>query len=179
MSENTRNQTQPPADLVADLKQFDPTLRIRWGGYTQMWFIERQMPSLHIQYLREKPNPYKSPRGLDVYAGWKEGFLHVLTVAPELITNKPLIFETLRSCDSWRVGGMEKLSQELDRIHVHEEGQVDRAIETWNQSASREMHDQLQWRLGNRISMRPDPTGITSTDQVEHHEGFTVVDKRM
>lgn len=166
----------PPSEFVAKLKQYDPLLRVRWGTRTERWIIERKMPERHKQLVSERPSPFKSPRGLDVAEGWRDGYVHVLSVDPSMLDNR--VFDVLNENDSWRIGGMEKLSREIDRIQAQEAARVDRGIETWNQSAARDMHDQLQWGLGNRIGLGPDPSGIGPSDHVEQHEGFTVIDKR-
>lgn len=162
--------------FVDQLRLFDPLLRVRWGVRTNLWIIERKMPEQHKQLLSERPSPWKSPRGLDLYDGWKEGYVHVLSVHPTMLDTR--VFDVLREHDSWHVGGMEKLSQAFDAIQACEEAQADRAIATWNESASREMHDLLQWGLGNRIGMQPASTGVKQADRIEKHDGFTVIIKR-
>lgn len=161
----------PPEDFVRKLFQFDPALRIRWGHHLQCWVIERRLDERSRQLFSERPNPYKSPRGLELYEGWKQGYVHVLNVHPTLLDQR--VFEHLREADTWRQGGMDKFNRVVDEAIAAEEAAADREQKNWNESASREMHDVIQWRSGNRIAMRaPEP------EVVDTGLGFKVVDRR-
>ena len=146
----------PPREFVSAFRAFDASLRVRWGVRTQQWIIERKMPDRHAQLLRERPCPWKSPRSLDLYDGWREGYLHVLNVHPSLLDHR--VFDTLRECDIWAQGTVEKMNKKLDEIQAQERAEADRHIANFNESASREAHDILQWRLGNRVAVTtPEP----------------------
>ena len=161
----------PPQEMVAKLKRYDPQLRLRWGVRTNMWYIERLLPPLHHQLMTERPNPWKSDKGKDLYDGWKEGYVHVLTVHPSLLDDR--VFEHLAEADTWRVGGMTRFSDRLDRIQADMEAEEDRGIKTWQESAARETHDILQWNFGNRMSLaRPEPA------LVDTGMGFKLRDRR-
>ena len=160
--------TQPPSSFVAALHSYDPLLRVRWAVRTNLWFIERKMPERHKQLLSERPNPYKSKRGKDLYDGWKAGYVHVLSVHPSLLDNR--VFDTLRQCDIWAHGGVDRVNRALDDAILAERQSEDRVIQNFNESASREAHDQLQWGLGNRIAM----PGLT----LDTGLGFGVRDQR-
>ena len=161
----------PSPEFVRQLFLYDPLLRVRWAVRTDMWIIERKMDERHYQLIRERPNPWKSPKGFDAFDGWKEGYVHVLTVHPTLLDTR--VFDVLAEADTWRHGGMEKFNDRLDALEAAEEASVDHNIMNWNQSASREAFDRLQWGLGNRIAVtNPEPelrdTGL----------GFKVRDRR-
>ena len=109
------------------------------------------MPDRHKQLLSERPQPWRSPRGLDILDGWREGYVHVLSIHPTLLDNR--VFDTLRECDIWAQGGIARVNKALDDAVAQERASVDKDIQNWNESASREAHDMLQWRLGNRMVM--------------------------
>ena len=161
----------PPREFVSALRQFDPSLRIRWGIRTHLWIIERRMPERHKQLLSERPNPWKSARGLDQYDGWAAGFVHVLSVHPSLLDHR--VFATLRECDIWAQGGIERMNAKLDDIQAQEQAEGDQVVRAFNESASREAHDQLQWGLGNRVAVRASEPPLVDTGL-----GFKVRDRR-
>ena len=160
-----------PEAFVAKLRRFDPQLRVRWGHRTNLWIIERKMPERHIQLVRERPNPFHSPRGLDIYDGWKDGYVHVLSVHRTLLDDR--VFETLRECDIWAQGGIERMNAKLDDIQAQEQAEGDQVVRAFNESASREAHDQLQWSLGNRVAVRASEPPLVDTGL-----GFKVRDRR-
>lgn len=152
----------PPREFVSALRTFDASLRIRWGARTSLWIIERAMPPRHKQLLAERPNPWHSARGLDLYDGWREGYLHVMSVHPSLLDHR--VFAELRRCDIWAQGGLARLTDRLDAIEEAEEKAADREIHNFNEAAAKEMHDRLAWLQGRRVAV-----GDTVTaGEVEH-----------
>ena len=146
----------PPREVVAALQRYDPDLRLRWGVRTALWIIERRMPERHKDLLAERPNPWKSPKGFDLYDGWKEGYVHVLSVHPSLLDAR--VFDALREADAWRQGGFEGLNRKLNDAEAQWEAEKDRAIQNWNEGAAREAHDRLAWLQGRRV---PVPDQVT------------------
>jgi hypothetical protein len=138
-----------PREFVSALRQFDPELRIRWGVRTLLWYIERKMPERHKQLLAERPNPWKSLRGLDLYDGWKEGYCHVLSVHPTLLDHR--VFGVLAAADSYRQGGFEGINRQLDEIEAKWEAETDRKIENWTEDAAKDAADRMPWLQGRRI----------------------------
>ena len=164
----------PPPEAVTALRRFDPELRLRWGYHQNLWIIERKMPTRHIQYLRECPSPEgKTARSKDIREGWREGYVHVLSVHPDLLCNWPLVEQTLRECDSWRYGGFDRMNRVLDDAVAQENAATDRQVQNFNESASREAHDRLQWLLGNRVAVSTPEPPLVDTGM-----GFKIVDKR-
>lgn len=141
----------PPREFVSALRSFDSTLRVRWGVRTSLWIIERKMPPRHKQLLAERPNPWHSARGLDLYDGWRDGYLHVMNVHPSLLNHR--VFAELATCDTWRLGGMDALTRRLDEIEEAEEKAADREIHNFNEAAAKEMHDRLAWLQGRRVAV--------------------------
>ena len=135
------------------------------------WIIERKMPPQHIQLLRERPNPWKSLRGLDLYDGWREGYVHVLTVDPSLLDHQ--VFAMLRECDIWAQGGIDRMNAKLDALAAQEQQEADKQVQAFNEAASREAHDRIQWLDGNRMAMRPPEPPL-----VDSGLGFKVRDRR-
>ena len=160
-----------PREFVSALHQFDPTLRIRWGYRTSLWIIERKMPERHHQLMREKPNPFKSSRSWDLYEGWREGYVHVLSVHPSLLTHQ--VFGVLRESDIHAQGGIAHLNAMLDAKVATEREAADKGVQAFNESASREAHDMLQWQLGNRVAVTEPTPPLVDTGL-----GFKVHDRR-
>ena len=160
----------PPAGFVSELYAYDAALRVRWATRTKCWFIERKLPERHRQLEAEKPNPFKSPKGFDLYDGWRDGYVHVLTVHPSMLDQR--VFEALADADSWRQGGMAGINQKLDAQDAAWEAEKDKEVAAWNQAAANEAHDRLAWLLGNRVVVHPSEP--EPADVIEAHEGFTV-----
>jgi len=139
----------PPREFVSALRAFDPELRIRWAQRTSLWFVERKLPERHRQLLSERPNPWKSPRGFDLYDGWKEGWVHVLSVHPTLLDHR--VFDVLAAADSYRQGGFEGINRQLDEAVAKWEHDTDREIKNWNESASKEAAERMPWLQGRRV----------------------------
>lgn len=164
------SQVAPP-EFVAKLERFDKELRIRWGVRTALWIIERKMPSQHRQLLSERPNPWKSLRGLDLYDGWREGYVHVLSVHPSMLDER--VFEALSEADAWRQGGFAAIAQKLDDQDAAEEAAIDRKIKNYTQAAASEAYDRLKWLQGERVAVAtPEPPLVDSG------LGFKIVDRR-
>lgn len=143
----------PPEGFVRDLRGYDPSLRVRFAQHQAVWFIERKIPGQrNPQFLRERPSPWGSPRGLDLWAGWIEGYVHVLSVSRELLTWS-LVAPELARCDAQRAGGFEALSRELDEAEAAWQDEVDRTRRNFLESASRAAHDDLAWADGRRIAV--------------------------
>ena len=158
----------PPENTVSELERYDPLLRLRWGIHSELWVIERKMPRRHPDFVKSMPSPWKSVKGLDIWDGWKDGYLHVMFAHPSLIQNHQLILQALAGADIWRVGGREELNRKLDEAEIKVEASVDRNIDNYIEAAVSESYDMLQWRLGNRFAM------TEPIEQFEQHEGFVV-----
>ena len=162
----------PPREFVSALGNFDSSLRIRWAVRTGKWFIERRLPERHKQLLSERPNPRKSELGWDLYDGWREGYIHVLTVPNDLLTHE--VFDELANADAWRQGGIEQINQKLDALDEQWERTTDRAIDNWSEAAGKEAGDRMAWLTGRRIS-----TYIPRPERVEQRDGYVVKDRRI
>lgn len=138
--------------FIRDLRAYDRLLRVRWAEHQGVWFIERKLPPRNPQFLAEQKNPWGSPRGLDLFDGWKDGYVHVLSVHPDLLAWSVVAPELAR-CDSQRAGSFDKLNAELDAAEAAWEAEQARTRKTWLEGASRETHDLLAWRQGRRVAV--------------------------
>jgi hypothetical protein len=142
-----------PYALIRALREYDPTLRCRWGTHTQMWIVEKQLPPRHKQLLSERPNPWKSPRGLDLYAGHIEGYVNVLFVHRDLADNVPLVMQHVADADFLRQGGIDAFTRRIEAMEDAQEQAADREIHNFNEAAAKEMHDRLAWLQGRRVAV--------------------------
>ena len=168
----------PPHEFTRDLTAYDRELRARWAHRIGLWFIEKKMPERLLRLLAGRPNPWKSPRGLDLYDGWKDGYDHVMTVHPDLL-QWSYIEPRLAAADKYRRDRLQDANRRLDEIQEAEEKAADRKIANWLENATDDAFEDLQWKLGNRIAMtEPDRPGFHG-EHVEQHEGFVVRDRRV
>lgn len=161
-----------PKEFVSALRAFDPALRIRWAHRMEVWIIERKMEPRHKQLVAERPNPFKSARGWDLYDGWKEGYVHVLSVHPTLLDHR--VFATLAEADAWRQGGMAKMAAQLDAADEAVERAEDRERLNVNEALSRDAYDRIAWLEGRRVAVTEpgEPAG-------ERRDGYVVRDRRV
>lgn len=167
------NPVAPPEVVIA-LKRVDHLLRLRWCHRKCLWAIERKCPDRFPGWVKERPSPYKSARGLDIWDGWKDGYMFVMFVHPELL-GRPVMWEMLHACDAHAQNGMKEISRHLDEEQAKKEAAADKGIDDWAQAASRESHDRIQWLMGNRFATpmsehAPPPPDV----ETEQHDGFVV-----
>lgn len=165
----------PPRELVRALAEYDPLLRCRWGHRTELWIIEKKLPERHRQLLAERPNPWHSARGLDLYDGWIAGYVHVLNVHPSLIANVALVMEHLTEADLWRQGGVAALTRKLDEWDEQAEQAANRDIQNFSEAAARDAYDRIAWLQGNRVAV----TTPGRPEVVIEREGYLVRDRRV
>lgn len=172
----------PPPELVRALKEYDGELRCRWAHRTAQWMIERKVPERLTQRLQERPAASDEalsrmkPLKADLYDGWRDCYLHVLSVPHSLIQNVPLILDKLASCDSWRVGGFGKLDDALTAQDEAADRAHEKKTHDFSTAAASEAYDRLQWAYGNRIAMTEPAPNLSA---VRHEGGFLVRDRRV
>ena len=166
----------PPPSLVRALRQYDPDLSLRWGVRCERWIVVKKVDDRVGQLLKSAPNPYKSPKGLDRYDVWRDGFDEVLFIDPALIENTPLVMHHVAEADIQRQGGREALNRRLDELDAQAEREADRALANFSEAAASESYDRLAWAHGNRIAVStPDP--LLKLER--HEDGFLVADRRV
>lgn len=182
----------PPPEFVRDLTAYDATLRCRWAPRwptertdthdgVGLWVIEKSLknePRL-LAFLAGRPNPWKSPRGFDLYDGWKDGYDHVMSVHPDLL-HWSIVQPRLAEFDKHRMDGWKDLNRRLDEIAEQEEAAADRQIANWSEAAASEAFNRLQWLQGNRVALTTPTHPGLPPEEVEQHDGFVVrVRKRL
>lgn len=163
----------PDPSFVKDLHAYDPLLRVRWGPHMERWIIERKMPSLrHPQLRGEAPSSHRSARQRDLGIGYAEGYVHVLTVDPALLSWHHVAPE-LRDADLHFAGDWEAMNRRLDEAIAKEEAQQDKAQSAWAYEASLEAHEHIAYAEGRRVALfDPEP-------QYEPRDGYLVRDRRV
>lgn len=166
---------QPPASFVKDLTAYDRLLRVRWGRHSERWLIERKLAVRNPAWLAERPlNPFGGGRRQkDLWEGWKEGYVHILSVHPSLLNWQTVAPELVRT-DREQAGSWEALTQRLEAADEAMEQARERTLKNWSEDHSKEGADRLMWLEGHRHAMPHDPSGVEPSDHVEAHEGFTV-----
>ena len=152
----------PEASLVKEIQAYDPKLRMRWARHSQKWLIEHYSPCQDQRLANALPPPDNAPSmRKDLWEGWKEGYLHVLTVPVEMAHWKFIAPELARA-DSWRQGGWTVVNNRLDKEAELLDQQADRKIDNYVEAATDDAYERLAWLEGRRVAM----------------DGFTVVDRR-
>ena len=163
----------PDAGLVRELQAYDPQLRIRWGRHSEKWIIESHRPCKD-QRLAQCAAPPDDAAAIkkDLYEGWKDGYLHVLTVPRELAYWR-FIAPELARMDSWRQGGFEKINDQLDQDAVDWEKAADKRVDNYVEDATSEAYERLAWLQGRRVA-------VTRPEQplVDTGLGFKMRDRR-
>ena len=166
----------PPPSFVKDLVAYDPALRCRWGKHTALWFVERKMAVRNPAWLAERPlNPFgQSKRAKDLWAGWRDGYCHVLSVHPSLLHWQTVAPELARS-DREQAGSWDALNRRIEDADAAMDQQRERALTNWSEAAASEGADRLMWLEGHRQATPMSPSGVESSDAVEQHpDGFMV-----
>jgi len=164
---------QPPAGFAADLCRFDDQLRCRWGAHSHQWFIEIKCRERMPGYLEERPNPLgSSPRARDLWEGWQQGYLHVLSVPRDLL-QWDLVGRYLAQYRVASHQDADRLCARLDELDAQWEASIDRQTDTLAEACGHDLYDQFAWDQKRRIS-----TFVPAAKE-EPHDGFIVRDRRL
>jgi hypothetical protein len=162
----------PDPSFVKDLYAYDPLLRVRYGKFTERWIIERKMPIHHPQLRGEAPKSERSARLKDLSIGYAEGYLHVLSVDPALLTWHH-VAPALREADLHFAGSWEAFNRRLDEQEAAAEAKQDKAQRDWAYETSLEAHEHIQYAEGRRVALFDPPERV-----VRHPDGFIIKDRR-
>ena len=163
----------PEPALVAEVQAYDPKLRIRWARHAEKFVIERHQPSSDPRLAAALPPPDDAPAiRKDLWEGWREGYVHVLTVAREL-AHWRFIAPELTRMDSWRQGGMKAISREMDEDQERWEAKTDKRIDNYVEAATDDAYEHLAWATGRRVAMTDPEPPLVDTGL-----GFKVRDRR-
>ena len=165
----------PDPSFVRDLAAYDPALRVRWARHAEMWFIERKMALRNPAWLAERPlNPFGvGKRKKDLWEGWRDGYVHVLSVHPTLL-NWQTVAPALASTDRELAGSWEALNQQMEAVDARLEAERERTVANWSAERASDAADHLFWQEGHTVATPHEASGVTPSDTVEAHEGFTV-----
>jgi hypothetical protein len=157
----------PDASLVADLHAYDPKLRIRWAKQVSKWFVERKLDRRPVGMETVLPPAPDAPAlRHDLWEGWRDGYLHVLTVPVEM-AHWRFIAPELARLDSWRQGGFKAINDQMDEQAADWDRATDKRIDNWSEAATRDAYDHMTWFEKRRVSV-PEIA----------MDGFTVRDRR-
>jgi len=171
-----RTAPVPPPSFVKDLTAYDASLRVRWGAHTERWFIERKMPERNPAWTSERPlNPFgTNARARDLWAGWKEGYVLVMMVHPDVLHWR-MVAPALADTDLHQAGSFEALNRKLDAADAAVEAERERTLQNWSASHALDAADALQWGFGHRVATAHEESGVVPSDRVEQHpDGFTI-----
>ena len=164
----------PDPSFVADLRAYDPRLRVRWALHSARWFIERELPPRNPQWISERPNPFgRSARAKDLWEGWRDGYVHVLSV-DQADLHWSIVAPVLTEQDSQQAGGFDALNRKMDEAEAAWERHADGATRDWAEQASYDAYDHLAWREGRRVSLHQ-PAAV----DIPHPDGFVIRDRRV
>lgn len=163
----------PPKEFVSALRNFDASLRLRWGVRTSLWIIERKMEGeRHVQLLRERSNPFRNPQSWDIHDGSVEGYVNVMFVHPMLLDHR--VFPVLADADLWRQGGVKKMADRWDEIDAAREAEAERENGDQIHAMTSDFYEHLAWQTGRRAAVT-----TPGEPEAEVREGYKVRDRRV
>lgn len=163
----------PDPSLVRELTAYDDKLRIRWARHSEKWLIERKVQVNDERLANCLPPPDDAAAiKRDLYDGWREGYVHVLTVPREMAYWHFIGPELVRA-DSWRQGGFAGINDRLDKEAEDLERASDKRVDSYAAEASKEAYERLQWLQGNRFAVTN-----REPEYVDTGLGFSVRDRR-
>jgi hypothetical protein len=169
----------PPPSVVRDLKAKDPTLRLRWGPCEGLWHLEKKLDARHPSVEKERPNPLgTSPRARDLWPGYRDAYVNVLLIHPDLCNSRVLL-EALRRIDFQEAGGQDALNLRLDAEQAAEDARLDRQLDTFVEAGSRELYDRAQWIGKRKIQVPNDEVAVERITPVVQADGFVIRDRRV
>jgi hypothetical protein len=166
----------PDPSFVRALTAYDAKLRVRFGVHTGLFLIERKMALRNPAWLAERPlNPFgRGARAKDLWAGWRAGYCHVLSVHPSLLYWSQVAPELART-DREQAGSWQALTDQLEAVDAQMEAERQRTLTNWSESAAKDAADHLMVLEGHTVFTPPDPSGVLPSDRVEQHpDGFVV-----
>jgi hypothetical protein len=161
----------PDPSFVRDLTAYDPRLRCRWARHAETWFIERKLEARNPAWRAERPlNPFgTSKRKKDLWEGWREGYVHVLSVHPSLLHWRT-VAPALAESDREQAGSWQALADQMDAADAAMDAARERTLTNWSEAASKDAADHLYWQQGHTIGLAPPPAPVGE----RHPDGFLV-----
>jgi hypothetical protein len=167
----------PPDGLVENLRRLDPQLRLRWGQHQAKWIIEvRARGERQPQWQQERPSPIgTSPRALDWWSGWKDGWLFVTALAHPIAYPWEFIAAHLKHLSLEAHLAKDALVERLDAAEREEEAAAKRKWATGNEAAAKTLYDDFAWEQGRRVSLHQPGSSVKE----QARDGYTVLDRRV
>ena len=139
-----------PERFVQDLKDYDSDLRYRWGRAEGLVRVERRVRRARLSYV---PPIIDDPRVFDDYEMIREGYTLALKFPP-LESNWPCVVYTLALTDIPRLGGAEKLDDDINAAEAYETER-----RKWNRRDDNRVLGRDLYRRLNTIRTSPEGAG--------------------
>jgi hypothetical protein len=171
---------KPPYSVVRDLAAYDSTLRLRWGPCTNQWYLEKKLEVRHPAISQKNPPTSwgTSPRMRDLWPACVDGY-HVIMMIPPEKCHSATILPALHECDLYAQGGAQAINRRLDALQDEKDKALDRELDTFVEAGSRGLYDRAQWLGKRKIQVPNDDVTVERITPVIHHEGFSVLDRRV
>jgi len=163
----------PDPSFVADLRSYDPSLRVRWARHRHVWLIDKKVRERQPDFLKERPAEWtRNPGRRDIWESFQDGYVVVLWIHPsELHWSK--VSYWLRRADFQAQGGIEALNRRLDAEQAAEAKTVEREVDNFCETGALQLHDEIAWADGRRVSLATPPPPVV------HPDGFVIQDRRV
>lgn len=139
-----------PDYIIAEIKDYDPDIRLRWGKAEGLVRVERRVRRARLDYV---PPITEDPRMYDDAQMIRDGYVLVLKFPP-LEHNWPLVLYTLALTDIPRLGGAENLADDLEAQELYE-----KARRQWNRRDDFRVMGRDLYRIMNTVRTSPEGAG--------------------
>lgn len=130
----------PPANLVRELRAFDPALRLRWSDGQARWRLERKV----TRGAQWPASTIETAAGYEDRIAARDGYVLVDLIAPELLNGR--LVPVLKRADIWSRGGARAVADEMDQLDVDHRQMMKRMMSDKFEVAARE-----RFRYMNRV----------------------------
>ena len=166
----------PPDGLVEHLRRLDPQLRLRWGRHQAKWLVEIKAREREPAYLAERPSPIgTTPRALDWWEGWKDGYVYVTALAHPIRFPWPFIAHHLKHLSLEAHQAKDRLIERLDAAEAEQEASKKREWNTINEAGAKELYEAFAWEQGRRVSLHQPAPSVKE----EPRDGYVLRDRRV
>jgi len=145
-----------PDRYIRELHEYDPLVRIAWGRAEGLVRVERKVRR-GFEYVPPVPDRELDDevirRCFDDAQMYRTGYALVLKFPP-LESNWPLVLYTLAQSDLQRLGGAQRLADDLDAREAYE-----KARRTWNRRDDFRVHARDLYRVMNTVRTSPEGAG--------------------
>ena len=139
-----------PERFVEDLRAYDSDLRYRWGRAEGLVRVERRVRRERFDHV---PPMTSDPKLFDDYEMLRQGYTLVLKFPP-LESAWPCVVFTLAQTDLQRLGGAERLDDDLNA-----QEQYEKARRAWNRRDDFRVMGRDLYKAMNTIRTSPEGAG--------------------